>query len=57
MTEAERFLSQLRRERREPSISIPTPVAPVPGEGLESDADWHWEHPRSANLTAAFTAG
>lgn len=33
MTEAERFLSQLGSERRELSISIPTPGAPVPGEG------------------------
>lgn len=33
VTEAERFLSQLGRERREPSISIPTLGAPVPGEG------------------------
>lgn len=33
MTEAERFLSQLGRERREPNTSIPTPGAPVPWEG------------------------
>lgn len=31
--EAERFLSQLGRERREPSTSIPTLGAPVPWEG------------------------
>lgn len=33
VTEAERFLSQLGRERREPSTSIPTLGAPVPWEG------------------------
>lgn len=33
MTEAERFLPRLGRERREPNTSIPTLGAPVPREG------------------------
>lgn len=36
VTEAERFLSQLGRERREPSNSIPTPGAPLPREGWDA---------------------
>lgn len=36
VTEAERFLSQLGRERREPNVSILTLGAPVPREGWNS---------------------